>query len=50
LRGFGSLREYFIYGFAVGSILFMVLCNIAQAAFLQLLAYNEPPCDGVEAQ
>jgi hypothetical protein len=52
---FGSLKVYFIYGFGTGFIfigfsLFMVLWDIAQAAFLQLLAGKEPPCDGVEAQ
>jgi hypothetical protein len=30
--------------------LFIVLWDIAQAVFLQLLACKEPPCDGVEAQ
>jgi len=29
---------------------FIVLCDIAHAVFLQLLACKEPPCDGVEAQ
>jgi len=33
-----------------GFILFIVLWDIAHAAFLQLLACKEPPCDGVEAQ
>ena len=30
--------------------LFIVLWDIAHAVFLQLLACEEPPCDGVEAQ
>jgi len=47
---FGSLRVYFIYGFCIGYILFKVLWDIVHAGFLQLLACNEPPCDGVEAQ
>jgi len=34
----------------IGYILFIVLWDIAHAAFLQLLASKEPPCDGVEAQ
>jgi hypothetical protein len=51
----GSLKVYFIYGFSAGFIfigfsLFIVLWDIAHAAFLQLLAYKEPPCDGVEDQ
>ena len=29
---------------------FIVLWDIAHAVFLQLLAFKEPPCDGVEAQ
>jgi hypothetical protein len=33
-----------------GSILFIVLWDIAHAVFLQLLACKEPPYDGVEAQ
>jgi hypothetical protein len=52
---FGSLKVYFIYGFFTGFIvigfsLFIVFWDIAHAAFLQLLACREPPCDGVEAQ
>jgi hypothetical protein len=52
---FGSLKVYFIYGFCTGFIfigfrLFIVLWDIAHAAFLQLLACKGPPCDGVEAQ
>jgi hypothetical protein len=52
---FGSLKVYFIYGFCTGFIfigfsLFIVLWDIAHAAFLQLLASKEPPCDGVEDQ
>jgi hypothetical protein len=52
---FGSLKVYFIYGFCTGFIfigfsLFIVLWNIAHAAFLQLLACKEPPCDGVDAE
>ena len=54
-KDFGSLKVYFIYGFCTGFIfigfsLFIVLWDIALAAFLQLLACKEPPCDGVEAQ
>jgi len=49
---FGSLKVYFISGFCTGFIfigfsLFIVLWDIAHAAFLQLLACKEPPCDGV---
>jgi hypothetical protein len=52
---FGSLKVYFIYRFCTGFIfigfsLFIVLWDIAQAVFLQLLACKEPSCDGVEAQ
>ena len=52
---FGSLKVYFIYGFCTGFIfigfsLFIVLWDIGHAACLQLLACNEPPCDGVEAE
>jgi len=52
---FESLKVYFIYGFCIGFmfigfILFIVLWDIMDAAFLQLLACKEPPCDGVDAQ
>jgi len=47
---FESLRVHFLHGFCICWILFIVLWDIAQAAFLQLLACKEPPCDGVEAQ
>jgi hypothetical protein len=52
---FGSLKVFFISGFCtgfrfIGFTLFIVLCDITHAAFLQLLACKEPPCDGVEAQ
>jgi len=47
---FELLSVYFPYGFCFGFILFIVLWDIAHAALLQLLACNEPPCDGVEAQ
>jgi hypothetical protein len=52
---FGSLKVYFIYGFCSGFIcigfsIFTVLWDIGNAACLQLLACEEPPCDGVEAQ
>ena len=47
---FGLLRVYFLYGFCIGCILFIVLCNIACAAFLHLMVCKEPPCGGVEAQ
>jgi hypothetical protein len=52
---FGSVKVYFIYGFCTGWIfigfsLFIVLWDIAHAAFLRLLACKEPPCDGVEAE
>jgi hypothetical protein len=30
--------------------LFIVLCDIVHAVFLQLLVNKKPPCDGVEAQ
>jgi hypothetical protein len=51
----GSLKVYFISGYCtafivIGVGLFIVLWNIAHAAFLQRLACNEPPCDDVEAQ
>ena len=46
----GWLRVSSIYGFCIGFISFIVLWDIAHAAFLQLLACEEPPCDGVEAQ
>ena len=45
----GSLWVYFIYGLCIDYILFIVLWDIVHAAFLQLLARMEPPCDGVEA-
>jgi len=47
---FGSLRVYFIYGFFIGFILFIVLCDIVHAAYLELLACKEPPSHGVDAQ
>jgi len=47
---FGLARVYFMYGFCIGCILFIVLWDIVHAAFLQLLVCKEPPCDGVEAQ
>jgi len=47
---FGSLRVYFIYWFCIGFILFIVVSDIAHAAFLKLRACKEPPCDGVESQ
>jgi len=51
---FGSLKVYSIYGFCISFIFidfifFIVLWDIAHAAFLQLLACKQPPCDGVEA-
>jgi hypothetical protein len=46
----GLLRVYFISGFCIGYIVFIVLWDIAYAALLQLLACKEPPSDGVEAQ
>jgi len=46
----GLLRVYYIYGLCVSFILFIVLWDITQTAFFQVLAYKEPPCDGVEAQ
>jgi len=45
-----SLRVYFLYWFCIGCILLIVLWDIANAAFLQLLTCKESPCDGVEAQ
>ena len=47
---FESLRVYLINGICIGFILFIVLRDIAHAAFLQLLECKEPPFDGVEAQ
>ena len=46
---FGLLRDYVIYEFCIGFILFIVLWDIVHAAFLQLLVCKEPPFDGVEA-
>jgi hypothetical protein len=51
----GSLKVYSIYGFCTGFIficisVFIVIWDIGHAACLQLLACNEPPCDGVEAE
>jgi hypothetical protein len=37
---FGSLRVYFIYELCISSIGFIELWDIAQVAFLQLLAYR----------
>jgi hypothetical protein len=47
---FRFLRVYFMYWFCISFILFIVLWDIAHAAFFQLLACNEPPRDGVETQ
>jgi len=47
---FGSLRAYFIYGFCIGFILFIVLWDIVHAVFLPILACHKPPCDGVGTQ
>jgi len=47
---FGSLRVTLICGFCIGFNLFIVLWDIAHAAFLQLLACKEPPCHGVKDQ
>jgi hypothetical protein len=47
---FELLRIHFIYGLCIGCIIFIVLWDIAHAAFLQLLGCKEPPCNGVEAQ
>jgi len=52
---FGSLKVYLIYGFCTGLIfigfsLFIELWDIVHAEFLQLLAFKEPPCDGIAAQ
>jgi len=47
---FESLMVYCLYGFCVGFILFIVLWDIAHAAFVQLQACKEPPCNGVEAK
>ena len=46
---FGLLWVYFIYGYCIGFMLFIILWDIAHAAFLQLLACKEAPFDGVEA-
>jgi len=46
---FGLLRVNFIYGLWTAFIVFIVLKDIAHAAFLQLLVCKEPSCDGVEA-
>ena len=47
---FGWLRDCFINGFCISNILFIVLCDIVHAAFLQLLARKELSSDGVEDQ
>ena len=47
---FESLRVYSLYGFCIVYISFIVLWDIAHAAFLQHLACKESPCDGVETQ
>jgi hypothetical protein len=31
-------------------IIFIVLCDIAHALFLELLACKKPPCNGVDAE
>ena len=47
---FGLLKVNFNYGLNfIGFNLFIVLWNIAHPVFLQLLACEEPPRDGVEA-
>jgi hypothetical protein len=51
----GSLKVYFIYGFCTGFIfigfsVFIGLRDIGHGVCLHLLACNEPPCDGVEAE
>jgi len=45
-----SLRVSLVYQFWICFILIIVLSVIAHAAFLQLLAWKEHPCDDVEAQ
>jgi len=47
-KGFVLVLFYWFY--FIGFILFIVLWDMVHAVFLQLLACNEPPCDGVEAQ
>jgi hypothetical protein len=52
---FESLKVYLISGFCtvfvfIGFSLFIVLWDIAHAAFLQLLACKEHPCKGVGTQ
>jgi len=47
---FGSVRVYFISCCCLGSILFIVLWDIAHATCLQLLAYKVPAWDRVEDQ
>ena len=49
-EAFRLLRVYFIYWFWIGFILLIELWDITQAEFLQLLAYQDPLGDGVEAQ
>ena len=44
---FESLRVYFVNGFCIGLIVFIVLWDITHGVSLQLLACKEPPCDGV---
>jgi hypothetical protein len=46
---FSSLRVYFLYRFWIGFIIFIVLMDIAHAAFLQLPVCQEAPWDAVEA-
>jgi hypothetical protein len=47
---FGLLRVNFDYVFCIGWSVFTVLQDSAHASFWQHLLYNDPPCDGVEAQ
>jgi len=47
---FELLMVYCLHGFCIGFILFIVLWDIAHAAFLQLLVCKEPLCNGVEAK
>lgn len=48
--GFCIAPGYSIYGFCIGYILFIVLWDITQVAYLQLLTCKEPPQDCVEDQ
>jgi hypothetical protein len=47
---FGLLMVHFIYVFYIGFVLLIVLWDITHTVFLQLLACEEPTCDGIGGQ